>query len=62
MSVIAPQLEKDELKVAKAPIPPPLPPDTKPQPIIESDSDFEQMDRGMGWEIDDEPTYHRTEK
>ena len=35
---------------------------TEPEPIVDATSDFEQMDRGDGFGVDDEKTYHRTEK
>ena len=34
----------------------------EPHAICDATSDFEEMDRGDGWGIDDEKTYHRTEK
>lgn len=34
----------------------------EPEPILDPTSDFEQMDRGDGFGVDDHPTYHRTEK
>jgi hypothetical protein len=34
----------------------------EPEPILDPTCDFEQMDRGEGMGVDDEKTYHRTEK
>jgi hypothetical protein len=34
----------------------------EPEPIVDATSDFEQMDRGDGFGVDDVRTYHRTEK
>jgi hypothetical protein len=34
----------------------------QPQPILESSCIQEQMDRSEGMGVDDEKTYHRTEK
>ncbi len=34
----------------------------EPEPVLDPTSDFEQMDRGEGFGVDDEKTYHRTEK
>lgn len=34
----------------------------EPEPILDSSSDFEKMDRGEGMGVDDVKTYHRTEK
>jgi hypothetical protein len=35
---------------------------TEPETILDSSSIFEQDDRGEGMGVDDEKTYHRTEK
>jgi hypothetical protein len=35
---------------------------TEPEPILDASCDFEKMDRGEGMGVDDEKTYHRTEK
>ena len=32
------------------------------EPILDPTSGFEEMDRGEGMAVDDEKTYHRTEK
>lgn len=37
-------------------------PYTEPEPILDSSCGFEEMDRGEGMAVDDEKTYHRTEK
>jgi hypothetical protein len=34
----------------------------EPEPILDASCDFEKMDRGEGMGVDDEKTYHRTEK
>ena len=34
----------------------------EPEPILDASSVQEQMDRGEGMAVDDEKTYHRTEK
>ena len=34
----------------------------EPEPILDPSCDFEKMDRGEGMAVDDEKTYHRTEK
>jgi hypothetical protein len=53
---------KDLPEVSKRHLTFPQPRFTEPQPIIDATSDFEEMDRGEGWGIDDEKTYCRTEK
>ena len=35
---------------------------TEPEPILDPTCGFEEMDRGEGMAVDDEKTYHRTEK
>jgi len=35
---------------------------TEPEPIVDASSVQEQVDRGEGMGVDDEKTYHRTEK
>jgi hypothetical protein len=62
MSVAIAEERKDQSKLEKGPSNRPQEPYAEPQPIIDATSDFEQMDRGEGWGVDDEPTYHRTEK
>lgn len=62
MSVAISEEEKDQTKVSNVPFDHTQPPFAKPQPIIDSSSDFEDMDRGNGWGIDDQRTYCRTEK
>ena len=37
-------------------------PYAEPEPILDPSCDFEKMDRGEGMAVDDEKTYHRTEK
>jgi hypothetical protein len=34
----------------------------EPEPILDPTCGFEEMDRGEGMAVDDEKTYHRTEK
>jgi len=34
----------------------------EPEPILDPSCGFEEMDRGEGMAVDDEKTYHRTEK
>jgi hypothetical protein len=34
----------------------------EPEPILDPSCGFEEMDRGEGMGVDDEKTYHRTEK
>jgi hypothetical protein len=34
----------------------------EPEPILDPTCGFEEMDRGEGMGVDDEKTYHRTEK
>ena len=53
---------KEEVNPGKPPFPVPIKEYAEPEGYIDSSSDFEQMDRGIGWGIDDYPTYHRTEK
>ena len=40
----------------------PAEPYEEPQPILDPSCGFEEMDRGEGMAVDDEKTYHRTEK
>jgi len=35
---------------------------TQPEPILDPSCGFEEADRGEGMGVDDEKTYHRTEK
>jgi hypothetical protein len=35
---------------------------SEPEPILDPSCTFEEMDRGEGMGVDDEKTYHRTEK
>jgi hypothetical protein len=35
---------------------------SEPEPILDPSCGFEEMDRGEGMAVDDEKTYHRTEK
>ena len=53
---------EDAPEVSRRPFYLPQPRFAEPQPIIDASSDFEDMDRGDGWGIDDEKTYCRTEK
>ena len=62
MSVAISEEKKDRSKLKKGPGNLPQEPYAEPQSIIDATSDFEQMDRGEGWGIDDEKTYCRTEK
>ena len=62
MSVARAEEEKDQTRVNKVPFDHPQPRFIEPQPIIDASSDFEEMDRGNGWGIDDKKTYCRTEK
>jgi hypothetical protein len=34
----------------------------EPEPILDPTCGFEEMDRGEGMAVDDEKTYHRTER
>ena len=62
MPVATPEEKMDQTKAVKIPFDHTQPRFAEPEPIIDASSDFEEMDRGNGWGIDDVQTYCRTEK
>ena len=54
--------QKEQPKPKKAPAPGEDKTYDEPRPILDPSCGFEQVDRGEGMGVDDEKTYHRTEK